>query len=124
MRTFHPSQIRLALMMLVIVPLLVGIAWRRAVCACDYIAQVALLLLMLLPPWCTPAKFGAGRHFGLVFLAGFTWGIWRGFYFDIVTRNDIPGMGYLVLPFMMVAVSFIALIFWGWLCGGAVKKSP
>jgi hypothetical protein len=35
------------------------------------------------------------RAFGRPFLAGILWGIWRVFYFDPTTGNDIPSMGLL-----------------------------
>lgn len=122
MKVFHPSHIRSAILVLVIAPMLLSIAWRQVVGPCDYIAQFSLLILSLLPPCFTPQQSGPGKHFGLVFLATFIWGIWRVAYFDVVTHNDIPGIGYLMLPFFMVVLSFVAFLIWAWLGGRASKR--
>jgi hypothetical protein len=84
---------------------------------------VGLLLLVLLPPCFTPADCGPAKHFELVFLAGFLWGIWRFAYFDIVTQNDIPGIGYLIVPFFLVAVSLGVLFIRVWLGGRVSRKA-
>lgn len=111
MNRWNPSWIRLAGIGLVIVPMVVGLGWREAVRPCDYIAQAGLLLLMFTLPFCTPSDSGFGRPFGLLILAGVLWGAWRLAYFDSVTRNDVPGMGYVFVTFMMGAVSaFIYMI--------------
>lgn len=117
MKAFSLGQIKFALIALAIAPLLVGLAWREAVRPCDYVAQAGLLLLMLALPFCTPPGFGFGRHFALFYLVGFIWGVWRVFYFDPVTQNDIPGIGYLIAPLMMGGISAFIFIFRVWLHG-------
>ncbi len=116
--------VKVALTALVVTPLLVGLAWRQAVGACDYISQGALLLLMLALPFCPVPDASFMRHFAPIFLAGLAWGVWRFGYFDPVTRNDIPGIGYLLVPFMMVAISAAVLVLRGWLSGRFSKKIP
>jgi hypothetical protein len=90
---------------LVIAPLLLSFAWRGIIGTCDYASQGGLLLLMLTLPFCTSLESGFGKQFALICLSGFAWGLWRVFYFDQVTKNDIPGVGYLIVPVMMGAIS-------------------
>jgi hypothetical protein len=85
MKRLSPGLIKFAVIALVVAPLFVSLAWREAVRPCDYAAQGGLLLLML--------------------TVGFAWGLWRVFYFDPVTQNDIPGVGYLIAPVMMGGIS-------------------
>src|SRR5690348_16746841 len=101
MKRWSPSSIRVALIAVVIAPLCVSLVWRSAVRPCDFVAQGGLLLLMFALPFCTPLQSGFGKQFALFYVVGFVWGIWRVFYFDPVTTNDVPGVGYLVAPAMM-----------------------
>lgn len=70
-------------------PLLVSIT--------DWALQALFAFFIFVHPWFLgPGK--GGRAFGRPFLSGFIWGIWRLLYFDGITKNDVPGMGYLVTP--------------------------
>ena len=109
MKRWSPGSIKVALIAIVIAPLCVSLAWRGAVGACDCIAQAGLLVLMFALPFCTPSHSGFGKQFALFYVVGFVWGLWRMVYFDNVTKNDIPGVGYLIAPAMMGGIS--ALIF-------------
>src|ERR1035438_4197248 len=97
MKRFSPRWAKLALIAVVIAPLCVSLGWREVVGPCDYIAQGGLLLLMFALPFCTPLQTSLGKQFGLFYAVGFVWGVWRMAYFDQITRNGVPGSGYLVL---------------------------
>lgn len=92
--------------------------------ACDYIAQAGLLLLMFALPFCTPLQSRFARKFTLFYVVGLLWGIWRMFYFDCVTTNDIPGGGYLILPAIMGGLSAIIFFFRKRLANGACPPIP
>jgi hypothetical protein len=92
MKPFPSGRARVAGVALVMVPLLVGLAWRGSLVPCDYVAQAALVMLMLLLPFCPNPDSGFGRGLALLCVLGFIWGVWRLLYFDPVTQNDIPGM--------------------------------
>jgi hypothetical protein len=87
--------------------LLLGLIWRGGVGMCDYIAQIALCLLALVLPFLTPRESRFGRQAGTIFLTGFAWGIWRIAYFDSVTRNAIPGMGYILFASMLTVIAIL-----------------
>lgn len=120
---FDPKRIRFAVIVVVTVPLLISLAWRGAMLFCDHVSQAGLLLLAVLPPRFTPAQSGPRNHFSLVFLTTLAWGVWRLFYFDPLTGNDVPGIGYLVLPFIMVGISALAIVVWACLAGRRSQKS-
>lgn len=72
----------------------------------DYLLQGIIFLLVFVHPWFL--RLGQGiRAFGYPLIAIFVWGLWRMFYFDPATKNDVPGIGYFVSAF------FYALIAWG-----------
>ena len=124
MKRWSPGSIKAALIATVIVPLCVSLAWKGAVGTCDYIAQAGLLLLMFTLPFCTPRRSGFAKQFGLFYLVGFLWGLWRMFYFDNVTSNDIPGIGYLIAPAMMGGISALIFVFRKRLARGASPQIP
>ncbi len=124
MKPSSAKWVKIALTALVLAPLLVGLGWREAIRACDFISQGALLLVIVALPFCPVADSSFMRHFAPIFLAGLAWGVWRFGYFDPVTRNDIPGIGYLLVPFMMGAMSAAVLVLRGWLSGRFSKKTP
>jgi TRAP-type C4-dicarboxylate transport system permease small subunit len=74
----------------------------------DWCIQAAFLLLILVHPWFLRAGQSSAA-FGRPFFVGIIWGIWRMFYFDPITRNDIPGMGYIAAAFI---AGFYALVFY------------
>jgi hypothetical protein len=76
----------------------------------DFVIQGVIVLLIFVHPWfLRPGQ--RSRAFCYPFLAIFFWGFWRLFYFDIVTRNDIPGIGYFIvaLPYSLIALLFYAI---------------
>ena len=75
--------------------------------AVDYIIQGALIISAITFPF---LKIGLGSAFGMPFLLGIVWGFWRMTYFDTLTENDIPGIGYVI-----VAIQFgiIGMIIYG-----------
>jgi hypothetical protein len=117
MKRWSTVSVKVALIAVVVAPLCVSLAWRAALGVCDYIAQAGLLLLMFVLPFCTRPGSGFGRHFALFYTVGFIWGVWRGFYFDPLTQNDIPGIGYLILPLMMGGISALIFVARVWLHG-------
>jgi hypothetical protein len=104
-KRLSPGLIKFAVIALVVAPVFVSLAWREAARPCDYAAQGGLLLLMLTMPFCTRLQSGFGKPFAQIYAVGLTWGLWRVFYFDPVTQNDIPGVGYLIAPVMMGGIS-------------------
>ena len=124
MKRWSPGLIKVGLIAMVIAPLCVSLAWRAAVGVCDYIAQAGLLLLMLALPLCTRPQLGFAKHFGLFYVVEFVWGLWRMFYFDNVTSNDIPGVGYLIAPAMMGGISALIFAFRKRLARGASPQIP
>lgn len=123
MKQFRPGRIRLAIIALVIAPLLVSLAWREAVRPCDYIAHSGLLLLLLTLPFCTPLESGYGKQFAVFYVVGLTWGLWRGFSFDPITRNDFPGIGYLIVPLLMGGISALIFLIRAWLARRASGRA-
>jgi hypothetical protein len=105
MKLFSPVRIKRLLVVVIIAPLLVSLAWRGAVSPCDYVTQIGLILLVFLLPFLSSLQSSFGKVFGQIFLLGFLWGVWRLFFFDPITRNDIPGIGYLIAPLMMGFIS-------------------
>jgi hypothetical protein len=75
----------------------------------DWAFQGVLAFLTVVYPWfMRPGR--KGRLFILLTLTGIVWGIWRMFFFDPLTNNDIPGIGYFVTgPFAWL----YALAFYG-----------
>ena len=72
----------------------------------DWSLQGAFLLLTFVQPWFL--RLGQwSRAFGRPFLAGIVWGIWRVFYFDPTTGNDIPSMDYFAAPFIAGIYSLV-----------------
>jgi hypothetical protein len=124
MKRWSPGSIKVALIAIVIAPLSVSLAWQGAVGACDYIAQAGLLLLMFGLPFCTPLQSGFAKQFGLFYVVGFVWGLWRMLYFDNVTSNDIPGVGYLITPAMMGGISALIFLFRKRPARGAAPRIP
>jgi hypothetical protein len=110
MKRWSRRSVNITLVAVVIAPLCVSVAWKSAAGACDYIAQAGLTSLMVAPPFWAPVQSGFTKQFGLFYAVGFVWGLWRVFYFDWITRNDVPGIGYLILPAVIGGIS--ALIFW------------
>jgi len=76
----------------------------------DYVVQGIIALLVLVHPWfLRPGQ--SLRAYGFPFLAIFAWGVWRMAYFDPVTHNAIPGIGYFVVafPYSLIALLFFAI---------------
>jgi O-antigen ligase len=117
MKQLSARSIKLALAIGVVAPLWISIAWSRIVVPCDFIAQASLILLMFTLPFCTSLQRGFGKPLALLFAVGFVWGIWRGFYFDPITDNDVPGIGYVIAAVMMGAVSAFIFLIRGWVIG-------
>ena len=66
----------------------------------DYFVQAVLLILAFVYPW--RARRGHGwRVFCYPIFISFFWGIWRVVVFDTATSNDVPGIGYWVVGFML-----------------------
>ena len=85
----------------------------------DYVVQGIIALLVLVHHWfLQPGQ--SLRAFGCPLLAIFAWGIWRMFYFDPATNNDIPGIGYIVVAFLY---SFIALVFFAIRCAIVCRRA-
>jgi len=124
MKRCSTGSMKVALIAIVIAPLCVSLAWRGAVGPCDYIAQAGLLLLMVALPFCTALQSSFGKQFALIYVAGFVWGLWRMFYFDNVTSNDIPGVGYLIAPAMMGGISALIFLFRKRPARGASPRKP
>jgi len=60
-------------------------------------------MALLLPLLADPDKgFFITRHSAWIFTGFLVWGLWRLFYFDPVTRNDVIGVVYLAAPFLVV----------------------
>ncbi len=89
------------------ISMLTGLLWRNIIVPCDYIAQAGLILLMFILPFVADLETGFifTRHSTWMFLITLSWGVWRMFYFDLVTWNDIPGIGYLIMPFISVLIA-------------------
>ena len=78
----------------------------------DWSFQAVLLLLTFVHPWFL--RIGqSSRAFGFPFLLIFVWGIWRMFFFDPTTNNDVPGIGYIVAAF---GYGIIAYVLYGIRC--------
>jgi hypothetical protein len=72
---------------------------------------------MLALPFLTPLGSGVGKHFAVFYVLGFLWGVWRVAYFDPVTQNDVPGIGYLIVPLVMGGISASVFLMRVWLHG-------
>jgi len=90
--------------------LLAGLVGRKSAGVCDYIAQACIAFLVFLYPLIVEKDCPFLRRAKPVFLFTFIWGIWRFVYFDSATKNDIPGLGYLIAPFMTTFYSSIVFI--------------
>lgn len=75
----------------------------------DYLFQGMIALLVIVYPWFVrPAQ--SSRVFQVPFFTILIWGMWRMFYFDPVTNNDIPGAGYIfaaVVCALMATLLFV-----------------
>ena len=100
---------------LAIAPLLVSLAWREGIGACDYLAQSGIVALMTILPFLNHPESGFRNQLILIWSIGLAWGIWRISYFDVVTENDVPGMGYIVSAFMFGAVSAVIFSIRKWM---------
>jgi hypothetical protein len=66
----------------------------------DYMVQAVLFMLGFIHPWIVPRGHGA-RVFGYPLLVAFFWCFWRMLLFDPAIKNDVPGIGYLFVGFML-----------------------
>jgi hypothetical protein len=79
-----------------LIPMLASLLFPGFLSMADYITQAALII--------SPAAFLFFQPrlkfaFGIPFFLGFVWGLWRMAYFDPLTENDIPGIGYIFVGF-------------------------
>ena len=66
----------------------------------DYFVQAVLLIAAFVYPW--RARRGNGwRVFCCPIFISFFWGMWRVVVFDPATSNDVPGIGYWVVGFIL-----------------------
>jgi glucose dehydrogenase len=87
------------------ISLLVSLVWRSSIGACDYIVQAGMVLLTLVLPFCACLESKFGWQAAQIFFTTFVWGIWRIGYFDPVTRNDVPGFGYVIMSFTLTLIA-------------------
>ena len=86
----------------------------------DYVIEGVILLLVFVHPWFLPIG-RSSRAFGLPFLIILVWGFWRMAYFDPVTENDVPGIGYICAAF---GYSIIARALYGIRCVFLRRRAP
>ena len=85
----------------------------------DYFIQSVMLLLALVHPWLAPlGRFG--RVFAYPLILSFIWCLWRMAIFDPAINNDVPGIGYLVVGFILGVIG-VALHGWSSLDLSALK---
>ena len=65
---------------------------------------------MFILPFVADLDLKFRKHFASMFVVAFLWGVWRLVYFDPVTNNDIPGIAYLIQPFMMAGFAGIVFL--------------
>jgi len=94
-----------ALVCVAILPLVVSLVWKAAIGPLDYISQGSLFLLSFVFPFLAPIHWKAVRILAIVWSCWFVWGFWRLLYFDPITNNDIPGIGYFVAPLIPCLIS-------------------
>lgn len=70
----------------------------------DYFVQAVLFALGFVYPWFVPRGRG-WRLFIYPLIIAFFWGIWRVVLFDPATHNDIPGIGYWFMGFMLALIA-------------------
>ena len=70
----------------------------------DYVLQGLILLCVFVLPFFLSANRGI-YAFGCPFLLSMAWGGWRFGCFDPLTANDIPGIAYLMLPFVYAFIA-------------------
>lgn len=99
--------LRMCLLFAIVLPIAVSFIFPSAVSPVDYIIQGALIISVFAVPF-LGSKLGG--VFGMPFLFGFIWGVWRLLYFDCLTENDIPGMGYIIVA---IELGVIAMIIYG-----------
>jgi hypothetical protein len=96
------------MIILVVTPMIISLFYKPFVSAADLISQAALLLTALAIPFFEHSLVKVIR---LPFTLGVIWGIWRFLYFDIVTHNDIPGIGYFFPPITFGVIASVAYLF-------------
>lgn len=96
--------LRMGLVVAVMVPILISFIFPRAVSAVDYIIQGALIISAIVFSF---LRIGLGSAFGMPFLLGIVWGFWRIAYFDPLTENDIPGIGYVIVAFQLGIIGMV-----------------
>ena len=75
----------------------------------DWALQGVFVFLTIVYPWFM-RRDRLERLLLLLTFTGIVWGAWRMFFFDLITNNDVSGMGYLIAgPFAW----FYALAFYG-----------
>lgn len=91
----------------IFIPMLLAILIRNAIAYFDYATQFGLILMTLAFPFVAPDRWRTLGFIGRVYGVWLLWGVWRFFFFDIITENDIPGIGYLVAPLLYCPLSVI-----------------
>jgi len=99
--------LRMSLVFAVLLSILVSFIFPRSSSVADYIIQGVLVISTITFPF---LRIRLGSAFGVPFFLGIIWGFWRMAYFDSLIKNDIPGIGYIV-----VAIEFgiIGMIIYG-----------
>lgn len=95
------------LIAVVAISLLVSLVLRSSIGACDYIAQAGMICLTLALPFAARLESKFGWQIAQIFFTTFVWGIWRISYFDSVTRNDVPGFGYVIMSVMLSVIAAV-----------------
>jgi hypothetical protein len=88
----------MGLVLAVLLPMLTGLVIPESAHAADSITTYALLASVVILPF---SRASLRVAFWMPLLMGTLWGIWRMAFFDPLTKNDIPGIGYFVLAFVL-----------------------
>lgn len=87
------AVVRTGLVLVALVLVCIGSLFSGALSAVDYFIQGVILVSVFVVPI---VGSSLRSTFWVPILIGLVWGLWRMTYFDPVTKNDIPGVGYLV----------------------------
>lgn len=87
--------------------MLVSLCFHGLAATADYASQIGLLLMTIVFPFVAPTRWRTIGMFAFVYGVWIVWGVWRFAFFDSVTGNDVPGMGYLVAPLLWCSIATV-----------------
>ena len=104
MKLSTQAVIQFGLVFVALLLVCIGSLFSGTLSGVDYLIQGVILISALI----VPMMGGSLRStFWVPVLVGLIWGVWRMACFDPVTKNDIPGIGYLIAPIQFGLIGLV-----------------